>query len=164
MNITKLAQNTLTKTIAAICGAALLASCATIVSGTHKSVSVSSTPPGATVTIDGAAAGKTPLKTELGTDRSHTVVLTLTGYKPYEVTLNRTFNGWVMGNLLIGGVVGIIVDFSTGAAYTLSPGEINAALMKSQRVSLVSTPDGLLVATVLHADPTWQKIGQLEKE
>jgi hypothetical protein len=50
------------------------------------------------------------------------------GYKPVEISLQRRVDGWVFGNILMGGLIGIIVDFSTGAAYRLTPEEVNVVL------------------------------------
>jgi len=49
----------------------------------------------------------------------------LDGYQLYQTRLTQKFNGWCFGNILIGGLIGIVVDVSTGAMYTLSPSVIN---------------------------------------
>ncbi len=54
-------------------------------------VSVISTPSGATVTIDGAMEGVTPVNTrELSSGVDHTIKIILSGYEPYETTLRLT--------------------------------------------------------------------------
>ncbi len=73
------------------------------------------------------------------------------GYFPHEVILVRTVNGWVWGNLLLGGLIGIGVDFSTGAAYELIPMQVDAILTEmKQQGKVLGTPSGndLLVLAV----------------
>jgi hypothetical protein len=93
----------------------LLAGCATIVSGSTQTISVYSTPELADVWIDGSYQGKTPLHATLATDYNHTVRIELPGYHPYETQIHRTVNGWVFGNLVFGGIIGLVVDASTGS-------------------------------------------------
>jgi len=52
------------------------------------------------------------------------------GYKTAEVMLENGSNGWVWGNLVFGGIIGLIVDFSNGAAKKLKPNEISVTLAK----------------------------------
>ncbi len=149
-------------TLCALGSLAILPGCASIISGSKQNVRINSRPPGATVEIDGNPAGRTPTEANLARKTSHRVVISLRGYKPYEVTLEQKFNGWVLGNILIGGIIGIIIDSSTGASYYLSPGEIDAAL-QGGRLGVVERRDSVLVAVVLKPDPRWRKLGQLTK-
>ncbi|HYF35220.1 MAG TPA: hypothetical protein VD994_08040, partial [Prosthecobacter sp.] len=53
------------------------------------------------------------------------------GYESEKVHIvnNNVGNWWTMGNLLIGGLIGIlIVDPASGAMYVLEPDEINQVL------------------------------------
>lgn len=34
-------------------------------------------------------------------------------------------DGWLFGNLLFGGIIGIIIDFANGSAYKLTPAEVD---------------------------------------
>ncbi|MCI0590309.1 MAG: hypothetical protein L0Y67_01665, partial [Gammaproteobacteria bacterium] len=88
---------------------------------------------GATATADpGGIKATTPgeliLKRGEGPYR---VTFKLDGYEPYSVMLTTESNGWYWGNLLLGGMIGMAVDSSTGAAYRLSPDEVKANLVKS---------------------------------
>src|SRR3989338_4181214 len=85
-------------------------SCATIISGTRQKVGISSDPVGASVTIDNQNQGRTPLIVRLDRDDNHIVKIDLHGYQPYQTTLNKKLNGWLFGNILFGGVIGIIID------------------------------------------------------
>src|SRR5262245_60518029 len=113
--------------------ASLSTGCATIVSGSTQDISVSSVPAGATVTADpGGWKATTPGTLTLKRkDGPYKVTFTLEGHDPYSVWLTTDTNAWLWGNLIIGGIIGLIVDTSTGAYQKLSPEEINANLVKS---------------------------------
>ena len=103
--------------------------CATVINQTKQKVNVASTPPGAQVQLDGANQGTTPLALQLKRKtKSYAVRLTLDGYEPYEVTLNRGVSAWLFGNAVIGGLIGLGVDVISGGMYKLKPKEINAEL------------------------------------
>jgi hypothetical protein len=108
-----------------------LGGCATIISGTTQNIGVSSTPPGATVTAEpGGHRVVAPAKMTLRRKEApYRLSFNLEGYQPYNVTISADTNGWIFGNLIIGGIIGIIVDSSTGASNKLSPGEVHANLV-----------------------------------
>lgn len=83
--------------------------CASIIHGTHQSVGVSSVPPAAAVFDNGTPAGKTPAILELKRKMAHTLRIELAGFKPYEVILTQHVSGWIVGNILFGGLIGAIV-------------------------------------------------------
>jgi PKD repeat protein len=62
-----------------------------VIESTAGTLSVTSSPVGATVSIDGTAAGSTPLTNKELTAGTHTVMLLLAGYEDYsrEVTISR---------------------------------------------------------------------------
>ncbi len=140
----------------------LLAGCATIMQGTTQSVGISSAPTGASVTVDNVSNGKTPVVANLKRKDNHIVKIEMTGYQPYEVTLTRQTSGWVWGNIVFGGLIGLAVDAISGGMYKLTPQQIQAEL-KSGRISRLPKADTLLVNVVLKADPAWEKIGQLRR-
>jgi hypothetical protein len=120
---------------------ALLSSgCATIVHSGSRDVPVTSSPPGATVTIydrDGKAVMKqnTPFVASLRPKYSYfkgqqyRAVFDMPGYQPAEVQINSAVSGWYWGNILFGGLVGmLIVDPNTGAMYNLMPNNIDQTL------------------------------------
>ena len=107
-----------------------LANCASIFCGTKQTVQITSLPAGAAVKIDGTDSGVTPTQAELSRRQTHRVGLALAGYKPKEVVLEPGFNPVVLGNILIGGLIGLIVDASTGSCNKLNPGEVKEVLEK----------------------------------
>ena len=110
----------------------LLPSCATIMAGKPEPIALSSEPPGATVRIDGAPVGVTPMQLIMPSSASkRSVRLELDGYHPHPVYVARDGNAWVIGNALFGilGLVGIIVDVSSGATSSWSGDPIHAQLI-----------------------------------
>lgn len=134
--------------------------CATIMQGTTQSVGISSTPSGAKVIVDNQEKGKTPIVVELKRKDNHFVKIEMDGYLPYEATFTRSTSGWVWGNIVFGGLIGLAVDAISGGLYKLTPEQVAATLQKGNMSSLYKK-DNLYVAVVLRADPNWQKIGQL---
>lgn len=105
-------------------------SCATLVSGPLQKITLNSGPSAATVTVHpGQCCTSTPASVLLRRDGGpYTITFKLEGYDPYEVQLKPSTNGWLWANLLIGNVLGLLIDIHTGAAWQLSPGQVNAAL------------------------------------
>lgn len=62
---------------------------------------------------------------------SYIVTISQQGYETKKVNIECNLNGWYFGNLLIGGVIGmLIVDPATGAMYRLSSEGITETLEK----------------------------------
>lgn len=134
--------------------------CATIINGSKQEISISSTPAAAKVIIDGSEAGVTPLITKLTRKDTHLVKITLDGYLPYETAFTRKVDGWIAGNILFGGLIGLAIDAITGGMYKLRPDQINAVL-RNGNASFLQKKNDLYCIIVLKADPDWQKVGQL---
>lgn len=135
--------------------------CGTIIHGTTQEVGISSSPSNASVTINGQNHGNTPMIIDLKRKDSHMVKIELNGYQPYETNLTRSTSGWIWGNIVFGGLIGLVVDASAGGMYKLTPEQLNAEL-RSPQAEALSTNNGLYIAVVLNADPSWEKIGSLE--
>lgn len=89
------------------------------------------------------------------------MVLKLDGYKTYETRLEKKFNAWYIGNIVFGGLIGIIVDPITGAMYKLKPEDVNGNLQKG---TSFHTEFGHLVIKIgMDIDPNAEMIGQMEK-
>jgi hypothetical protein len=136
-------------------------SCATIISGSKQNVRFSSNPSTATIFIDEVEVGKTPFEIKLARISEHSVMLKLDGYQTYQTRLTKSLNGWYIGNILIGGIIGLIIDPITGAMYNLTPYQVNAQMNKG--TAFKSNGKDVNVAIALNIDPTWKKVGQLEK-
>lgn len=150
----------------------LLTSCASIIHGPTQKIDITSQPVGAKVFIDGIDYGVTPtyvnlmrkgrMEDESRDKKEYLVRIELEGYIPYVLKLKREMDGWFLGNILFGGVIGIIVDASTGAMYKLTPDQIVAQMWKSTAVNYRKN-DNIYLAITLIPDPTWEKIGCLKK-
>lgn len=141
----------------------LTSGCATIICGTRQTVKFASTPTNASVLIDEVNVGQTPFETRLKRDREYKVVIKLDGYLPYETKLTKEFNAWYIGNIVFGGLIGLIIDPITGAIYKLSPKELNAQLQQGTTSSVKTGKNQVYIAVSLQIDKNWEKIGQMEK-
>lgn len=154
----------LKSTVSLLLSAFLLSGCATIVNGSRQSVGINSTPGGAEIFVDDVSVGKTPALISVKRNDSKVVKLTYEGYQPYEVKLTRNVSGWIAGNILLGGLVGLVVDAVTGSMYKLSPDQIAAGLKKGDAYSSNKLKgDGIYLGVTLTPDPSWEKIGVAEK-
>ena len=119
----------------------LFSSCATIVSK-KPFVSIISRPAGAIVSIidkkgHEVYSGKSPVLTKLKpsagyfSKASYTVNISYPGYEEKKVQLNYGINGWYFGNILLGGLIGmLIVDPITGHMWTIKNPIVDETLVK----------------------------------
>jgi uncharacterized protein YceK len=99
-----------------------LSGCATIIDGSHQSVSVSTTPAqGAACTLKNSEG--TWFLTSPGSVDVHktkndlTVTCTKDGFQPGSQVAVSKFGGATFGNILAGGIIGAGVDAASGANY-----------------------------------------------
>jgi len=69
---------------------------------------------------------------------------------------------WVFGNIIFGGIPGLVVDAITGSMYILQPEQIQAELRKNG-INISLMENQLLITVTMDVDPSWEKIGQLNK-
>jgi len=135
--------------------ALLIVGCATIIHGTRQNIAVNSVPSGAKVIVKGVQIATTPAVIELKRNESNIILrFEKEGYEPVEIALNRSVDGWIAGNIIFGGLIGLAVDFISGAAYKLSPSEVQAVLaeLKKQGMNIEDlSKDGVVVAVDLRA-------------
>ena len=97
--------------------------CATLVTpGNDRPVRVQSVPAGADVYVNDDHRGKTPLTVSVSRRDSHRIRIEKEGFEPYASEVRPRLNGWVFGNLLFGGLVGLVIDAVSGATKSPSPG------------------------------------------
>ncbi|TAJ82151.1 hypothetical protein [Reyranella sp.] len=108
--------------LAAVVALGFVASaCATVVGGTTQDVSIESQPPGAECKIDrlGTTIGfvkATPGRVNVARSKDDVIVsCTREGYEQSNEVLVSSFTGATVGNLLLGGLVGVMVDAASGA-------------------------------------------------
>ena len=101
------------------CG--LSTGCATVTKGTSQSLSVDSDPQGATceLTRDGETIGfvnPTPGSITIGKDKDAIDIrCELEGHVVSTVNLDSSFQGWTLGNAILGGLIGVMIDAGSGA-------------------------------------------------
>lgn len=107
---------------------AVASGCATVVHGTTQTIGVASSPTGARVTINNGQQVTTPNTVDLKRNQNHTFVFEKDGYCSDSFALTSTTSGWVWGNVLLGGLVGGLVDFASGGARKLSRDSVHVSL------------------------------------
>ncbi|MDV6235971.1 hypothetical protein CH379_010085 [Leptospira ellisii] len=118
-----------------------LVNCATIVSDNVYNYTIASDPVGATVEISmkGYAAPvaqiTTPGAQALNLKNDYSLKFQLKGYKETVVDIRKDVDGWVWGNILIGGLIGLLIDYSTGSMYKPENGvsTVNVTLEKEPK-------------------------------
>lgn len=123
-----------------VAGGLTLGGCATIVNGPTQKVEFASEPPGATVKVDGIPIGITPTSLDLKRDSSHQVSFEKSGYTESEEIVSQKWSWWFAGNVLIGGIIGMIVDASTGDMYNLTPETVSPALIAQTTPAAAPAP------------------------
>lgn len=114
-----------------------LTGCATIFHGSNEDISVQSSPAGAKVTTT-PSTGTYTTPTELNLARKNSYVLDFTapGYSTASFNIQNSISGgYVVADVLLTGLVGVVVDGLTGAWYNLSPGEAVVSLTKTGDVT-----------------------------
>lgn len=117
------------QSLAAVLAVLQFSGCATIVSGRHQKVDFQSNPSGATVTVNGAERGVTPLSLKLRRKDTHVVKIVKEGYIEETRMTKQGYNWWDLGSALLLGVIGIAIDLVSGAAYKITPDHINVELI-----------------------------------
>ncbi|MCS3755191.1 hypothetical protein GGP79_003175 [Salinibacter ruber] len=135
-----------------------LVGCATIVTGSSTDISLQSDPSEAQIEINSQDRGETPTTLSLDSDRSYTVELSLEGYEDESIQLRKSTSGWVAGNLLFGGIPGLVIDAATGGLYVLSPKNVSADLDEET----ADASDELTIRVAMNVDTSWKKVGQLD--
>ncbi len=133
-------KRTLTFFLTAVAICILLPNCATIVSKTRYPVLINCNPTGTQIEIVDRKGltvfyGETPaavaLKSGSGffTPATYTLHFSTDGYKPAAITIAARFNGWYIGNIVFGGLLGmLIVDPATGAMWRIDEKVVNMVL------------------------------------
>lgn len=131
----------------------MLAACATLVNGTSQTVTVSTTPTAASCTLDrmgtrvGAIAA-TPGSVRLDKSKNDlAVTCSKDGFQTATVSHASSFGGATFGNIIAGGIIGVVVDAASGANYSY-PDDIRLDMAANPAPSLPpiasqTTPPGI---------------------
>ncbi len=137
-----------------------LSGCATIMHGSSQEIGIQSRPSGAKVIIDNIEFGKTPVVAKLSRKDNHIVHITLEGYQDFDATITRSTSGWVWGNIVFGGLIGLAVDAISGGLYKLTPEQVESVMAKQGMGSNENTSD-IIITYVLEPNSDWEKVGNL---
>lgn len=144
----------------------LLTSCASIVSKTRYPISINSTPSEAKITITDKKGievfkGNTPATLKLNSGAGffskarYQVTFEKDGYQPKTVPVDFKLDGWYFGNILVGGVIGmLIIDPATGAMYKLDTEFLNETLAPEKQP--VAMNDGLNIMDINELPSNWR--------
>ncbi len=136
--------------------ALLLGGCASIFNGGNRTLTIDSDPPGAKATVSRIEGETIVIKTTPCTvsldprrgyfkGQGYILSLELPGYRTAEVQLVPTISGWYFGNILLGGLLGmVVVDPLTGSMWNIEPSKIQARLSPVQ-TSMIEGHTGFVV-------------------
>lgn len=99
--------------------------CASIVSGTSQKVTFNSNPTGAKVITDTGLTLITPSTATLPKGKSISVKCEKEGYESQTQVIGTSFDGWFLGNIFFGGLIGMIIDAADGAMMKLDRDNVN---------------------------------------
>jgi hypothetical protein len=134
------------------------AKCATIIHGTTQEISVNSQPSEADVVIKGVKMAKTSALIKLARKDSNIVLrLEKEGYEPVEIAIKRSTDAWIAGNIIFGGIIGLVIDFVNGAAYKLSPEVVQVELKKHDISLNEGSGDAVVIAIDLESNKNIDK-------
>jgi len=146
--------------------------CASIVHGGNRTLSINSEPSGAKASIRKAGGEVVVVQTTPCTvsldpkggyfkGQNYTLKLELDGYQTAEVELRPTLSGWYFGNIVFGGLIGMIaVDPVTGSMWNIEPAKIEQRLTSSQ-ATMLKNKEGFIV--VLASELTASERGAMTK-
>ncbi len=103
----------------------ILANCASVVSDDDTVTSIETVPEVARCELTGkdfVKAVNTPASLELPSSAAPiTLTCSAEGYLPTTEDMDTAADGWILGNILLGGVVGIAIDAARGAGQKYPP-------------------------------------------
>jgi hypothetical protein len=111
-----------------------LSACATITRGSRQNVEFKSSPEGAKVSTTTGENCITPCTMKMRRKASFDATFTKEGYEP-QITTVKSKGGSggavaaAFGNVVFGGLIGIIVDATTGSLKTLKPGKLDVTMV-----------------------------------
>jgi hypothetical protein len=145
--------------------AGLLPGCATVTSGTTQAINIDSEPQAADCTLlrEGVTLGTVTTPAPLTIKRHASTIQVIcrkAGYEDTRVVMNSRFETASAGNFVLGGIIGVMVDSSTGAdrryeanvLVRLTP--LSAADQKIQAAAAAAKPQPATPAPPAPAVPT----------
>ncbi len=115
---------------AAAFAAVLLSGCATVINGTSQDIKFDSNAKQTTVKISTGITCVAPCKLDMKRRRDFRVDFAAPGYRPAYVLVQSRTGGAVAGNVLLGGLIGGVVDGANGSTNHLYPNPVKVRLIK----------------------------------
>lgn len=110
----------------------LLASCATVFTGTSQTVTINSNVEGAEVRIDGNVVGTTPYSGKIRKgNNAKSVLISKQGYQSQQIALNTAINPVAILSIVFWDIG--TTDFLSGAAWEYTPNSYYVNLLKKER-------------------------------
>jgi PEGA domain len=124
---------------AAVCSAVVLSACATVTRGTTNQVQIMSEPSGASVRTSMNQTCTTPCTLTLGRKDEFSATISMPGFKDQVVEVKTRIAGagaaGFVGNVIVGGVIGMGADAITGATLEHFPNPVEVKLERSGPVA-----------------------------
>lgn len=111
---------------------ASLSACATITRGTRQSYVIETDPPGAQIALSTGQTCVSPCRLQLKRKHEFIVTATMEGYQPAEARVDSVVRAGgaagMAGNVLVGGIIGGVVDATNGSMNDLRPNPLRIAM------------------------------------
>jgi len=124
--------------------------CATMIRGTEEPLSITSEPPGALATVSDGQKCTTPCAVTLKRNQSVIIRYSKEGYEVESLSVFPTLAG---AGVILGGVI----DYGTGAVYSLTPNPAHVILKPGKKT------DEVIQSAPLSEAPKKSKVEQLEE-
>ena len=120
----------ITAILVAIIAAIIISGCGAIMHGAHQDIAINSNPNQAQVIVQGESK-VTPAMFNLKRKHSYIVKISKEGYESSDIMINNKLDWTAWCDLFVFGIIPIFYDLASGAAWKLSPEEINVTLNRS---------------------------------
>lgn len=126
-----------------ICTVVLFTGCAAISQGTKQTIPVQTSPNAVSVGVSGMSY-TTPTTLELERKNEYVLSFSKEGYESAQVRITKHLSGgYLVADILLTGLLGVVIDAATGAWYNLKPETVTVSLAK---IGSVSGPDEIEIA------------------
>lgn len=141
----------------------LTVGCATIFKGSSADVRLNSSPAGADVFINESDRGSTPQTISLKRNKNYQLEFKKDGYEDVRMEINQDFDigTTVVGNIFSWGLLGIIVDVASGAAYSLEPADLEANMDELKEAGYIPDENQLDkddIHVVMLTEEEWEEL------
>lgn len=116
----------------AVLSISTLSGCSTVTRGTTEALVIESEPSGAQVNLSNGMTGTTPTSFKVKRKNDLIVTVSKPGYETAKINITPQVAGAggaaMAGNVLVGGIIGIAIDASSGATKELKPNPVKVTL------------------------------------